>query len=97
MRMVTWYKSWFCTSGMLDREAYVKHIIAAHVFGWGFLLLGLGSFALLLGAVIALQPPVWAAFLPHLIGLPLMLLGVGSYVGIFVASTMRFVRHRMQR
>jgi len=94
--MVTWYKSWFCTSGTLDREAYVKHIVAAHAFGFGFLLLGLGLFGLLLGAVIALQPPVWAAFLPHLIGLPLSLLGIGSYIGILVASTRRFVRHLMQ-
>ena len=96
MKMLSWYKSWFCTSGTLDRKAYVKHIVAAHVFGFGFLLLGVGLFALLLRAVIALQPPVWAAFLPHLVGLPLILIAVGSYLGIFVASTMRYVRHLMQ-
>jgi hypothetical protein len=94
--MVTWYKSWFSTSGTLDIEAYVKHVVAAHVFFFGFGLLGAALFWLMLGPMIALRAPAWLAWLPILIAFPLLLLAIGSWIGILIASSMRFVRHLMQ-
>jgi len=95
--MVTWYRSWFRTSGTLDLEGFVKHIIAALAFFFGFVVLGAGLFLLLIYALIALHAPVWAGWLPVLIWLPLGLLAVVSLIGILVTSTIRFVRHEMQQ
>jgi hypothetical protein len=55
--MLTWYKSWFRRSGTLDLEGYVRHIIAAHLFFFGFGFLGIVLFWLILGPMIALQAP----------------------------------------
>jgi hypothetical protein len=95
--MVTWYKSWFRTSGTLDIEAYVKHLVAAHAFFFGFGLLGMALFWLMLSPMIALRAPAWLAWLPILVAFPLLLLAVGSWIGILITSSMRFVRQLMQR
>ena len=94
-RMLIWYGSWFRMSGTLDLAGYAKHIIAAFAFFFGIGFLGpVFLFLPLVGALIALQAPAWASYLPlFLICLPLQLLGFCSWVGILVASTTRFVRH----
>jgi hypothetical protein len=97
MRIVTWYKSWFRASGTLDFKAYVKHIAAAYAFFFGFFFLGAGLWFPLHDTRIALHAPAWAGFLSILIGLSLLLLAVGSWIGIVVTSSTRFVRHLMQR
>jgi hypothetical protein len=96
MRIVAWYKSWFCTSGTLDPKAYVKHVIAAHAFFFGFGFLGIGLFFLVTDPLIALHAPAWATLLPLLVVFPLWFLALGSWAGILIVSTMRFVRHLMQ-
>jgi uncharacterized membrane protein YhaH (DUF805 family) len=90
------YKSWFRTSGVLDLEAYGKHILAAHAFFFGFSFLAVGLFWLVLGPLIALHAPAWTGWLPILIAFPFMVLAGGSWVGILITSTTRFVRHLMQ-
>jgi hypothetical protein len=97
MRVVSWYKSWFSTRGTLDVEGYVKHIVAALAFFFGFFILGASLFFILLQVLIAAPAPVGAAaWLPVLIWLPIGLLAVGSFIGILVTSSVRFVRHMMQ-
>src|SRR5689334_9193429 len=96
MSKIAWYKSWFDTSGTLDLQGYVQHIVAAHAFFLGFGFLGGVLFWLVLGPLIALHAPAWAAWLAILFGFPCMLLALGSWAGILIASTMRFVRHLMQ-
>jgi len=91
--MLTWYKSWFRTSGTLDLNGYAKHIIAAQAFFIGFGIVSMFLFWLVLGPLIWLRAPAWAGWLPILICLPLWLLAIGSWVGILIASTMRFFRH----
>jgi hypothetical protein len=93
MRMLTWYLSWFRTSGTLDLDGYVKHIGAAFAFFFGFGILGVTVSLPLLPKVFAWQPP---ALLAMLIWLALALLAVGSLVGIFITSTIRFFRYQMQ-
>jgi hypothetical protein len=85
-----------CKSGTLDLEGYAKHILAAHLFFFGFGLLGIALFWLVLGPMIALHAPAWLAWLPFLFGVPLLVLAIGSYFGILIASTKRFVRHLSQ-
>ena|ERR1043166_7852500 len=94
-RMLTWYRSLFRTTGMLSPEAYAKHLVAAHVFFFGFAVLGFGLFALALWVLITLHGPAWAGWLPILLGFPLCLLALISWAGILIASTIRFVRHMM--
>ena len=91
--MLSWYKSWFCKSGTLDRKGYVRHIVAALAFFFGFAFLGLGLFSLLLWTMIALHLPTWVAWLPILFWLTIGNLAMGSFIGIFVTSSLRFVRH----
>jgi hypothetical protein len=87
--MLTWYKSWFRRSGTLDLEGYVRHIIAAHLFFFGFGFLGIVLFWLILGPMIALQAPASLAWLPFLVGFPLLVLAFGSYIGVLIVSTKR--------
>ena len=94
--MLSWYKSWFSGSGTLDPEGYVRHIIAAHLFFFGFGLLGMALFWLMLGPMIAWHAPAWLAWLPLLVGFPFLVLAFGSYFGILIASTKRFIRHLSQ-
>jgi len=95
LEMLTWYKSWFRTSGSLCTGAYAKHVGAAFGFFFGFLLLSFCIFALALNAMIALHAPAWLGWVPVLIHLPLGLLAIVSWIGILAASTLRFVRHLM--
>jgi hypothetical protein len=95
MRIVTWYKSWFRTSGTLDVEGYVKHIVAAFAFFFGIGLLDAVVTMPLFHTVFA-SPLGWMGMLTILIWLSLALLAIGSLIGIFVTSTMRFVRYLMQ-
>jgi hypothetical protein len=92
MSMMAWYKSWFRTSGTLDLPGYILHIVAAFAFFAGFAFLGMIPFWLAMGPLIVLHMSAWAAWLPMLVYLPFMLLAVGSWAGIVIASTMRFVR-----
>ena len=94
--MLTWYKSWFCRSGTLDLEGYGKHILAAHLFFFGFGLIGMALFWLILGPMIAFRAPAWLAWLPFLFGFPFLVLAGVSYFGILIASTKRFFRHLSQ-
>src|SRR5262245_54572317 len=91
--MLTWYKSWFSWSGTLDLEGYAKHILAAFLFFFGFALLSMALFWLVLGPLIALHAPAWLGWLPFLFAVPLWLLAIGSWMGILIASTKRFVCH----
>jgi hypothetical protein len=93
MRMLTWYLSWFRASGTLDVEGYAKHIGAAFASFFGFGILGVAMSLPLLPKVFAWQLPVLLAILSRLV---LALLAVGSRVGIFVTSTIRFLRHQVQ-
>jgi hypothetical protein len=95
MKMLSWYKSWFCTNGSLSIGAYAKHVGAAFGFFFGFFLLSLCIFALALYIEIALHAPAWVGWVPVLIHLPLGVLAIVSWIGILAASTIRFVRHLM--
>jgi len=77
--MLSWYKSWFCKSGTLDLKGYVRHIVAALAFFFGFAFLGLGLFFLLLRTMIALHLPTWVAWLPILSWLTIGTLAIGSF------------------
>jgi hypothetical protein len=94
MRILSWYKSWFRTSGTLDLQAYAKHVAAAFAFSLALMVLDFSLFGLALSVLIALQAPAWVG-LPVivLIHFPLGLLAIGSWIGILGASTLRFVRH----
>ena len=95
MKILSWYKSWFCTSGSLSIGAYAKHVGAAYAFFFGFLLLSLCIFALVVSMEIALHLPAWVGWVPVLIHLALGVLAIVSWFGIFATSTIRFVRHLM--
>jgi hypothetical protein len=86
--MVSWYRSWFYTSGTLSGKEYVKHIVAAYAFFFGFFFLGAGLYSI---------APVSIGWLAILIWLTLGLLSIGSFIGIFITSSIRFARHLMQR
>ena len=88
MGIIAWYKSWFRMSGTLELKAYVKHMVAAFVFFFAFCFLG---------STIISYAPAWAGFLAVLSFLALGILAVGSWIGIVITSTMRFVRHLKQR
>jgi hypothetical protein len=83
-----------------ERDARSRRIRQAYpcraplFFGFG--LLGICLFWLVLGPLIALHAPAWLAWLPFLFGFPLLLLAIGSWAGILMASTKRFVRHLSQ-
>jgi hypothetical protein len=94
-RILNWYKSWFQTSGRLAVGAYVKHIVAAYAFFFGFAFAGFGLFAVMLAGEVAWHAPAWSAWLPIAICFPLLLLAIVSWVGIIIAATMRFARHLM--
>jgi len=93
LRMLTWYKSSFRTSGTLGPDEYAVQIAAAFAFFFGVGVLGAILFSLLLAAMIAFHAPAWASYLLLLIWCPFPLVAVGSLIGIIIASTMRFAHH----
>jgi membrane protein implicated in regulation of membrane protease activity len=70
----------------------VRYIIAAHLIFFGFGVLGMVLFWLMLGPMIALKASASLAWLPILVAFIFFVLAFGSYVGILVASTKRFFR-----
>jgi hypothetical protein len=91
--MFAWYKSWFRTSGTLEFDAYALHIAAAFGFFFAFALLGMSVFFVGVSLLVAFGASGVLAWLPIMIYMPIGLLAVGSWYGIIITSTIRFVRH----
>jgi hypothetical protein len=96
MKMLTWFKSWFSTSGTLGFVGYAKHIAVAFVLFLGISFLGLGLFSLASGVWFAFHAPAWAGgLLVFLVWGPFALLAMCTWGGILIGSTIRFGRHLM--
>ena len=94
--MLTWYNSWFRTSGTLGVEAYAIHIAVAFALFLGIGLLGLSLFSLGGVVLIAFHAPAWAGgLLVFLVWAPFALLAMCTWVGILIAATIRFARYLM--
>jgi hypothetical protein len=92
-RILAWYKSWFRTSGTLDLPGYGKHVAVGFAFFVGFAALYIGLFALATKFVAILHAPPWTMWFLMLVDFPLGVLGIISWTGILIASTIRFIRY----
>jgi hypothetical protein len=78
MRVLDWYKSWFCREGTLEPVAYLKHVAAGLGFFFGFFALAATVGGLGLWAMIALDAPAWTGWLLVAVYMPLGLLAIVS-------------------